>query len=183
MTEKEIIELLSAGKESGIRAVIETFGDRFVRIAGHYLSEEDAAECVNDLYLALWERVPKEKPDHLFAYAVRILRNLAITRLRAMNAAKRKTEIVALTDELADVIADPRANTEDEAIARVDRPIARFLERFDEEKRYLFIHRYFFGESISELVKTTGFSKSKIEVTLFRLRKKLKTFLNDEERK
>ena len=101
-------------------------------------------------------------------------------RLRAQDAAKRNAEIVALTDELAEVLEDASRNTEDEAIAAADDRIARFLNCVDEEKQYLFVHRYFYGENIAELVKTTGFSKSKIETLLFRLRKKLKVFLKME---
>ena len=179
MNDTEILELFSARDEKAIRAMSEKYGSQFTRIARNYLSPEDAEECVNDLYWTLWKNIPPEKPVHLFAYSVRILRNLALNRLRAQETQKRKADIVALTDELAAVLEDASVNTEDEAISRADSGIARFLSRIDEEKRYLFIHRYFFGESVRELAETTGFSKSKIEVTLFRLRNKLKGFLKE----
>lgn len=180
MTDREIIELFTARDEEAIRLMTERYGVRLQRIAENFLSPEDAEECVNDLYLALWEHIPPENPAHLFAYSVRILRNLAIMRLRAQDAAKRNAEIVALTDELAEALEDASRNTEDEAIAAADDCIARFLSCVDEEKQYIFVHRYFYGESIAELVKTTGFSKSKIETLLFRLRKKLKVYLKME---
>ena len=171
MTDGEIIELFITRDEKAIRVMAECYGVRLQRIAENYLCPEDAEECVNDLYLALWKHIPPETPAHLFAYAVRILRNLAMMRLRAQGAAKRNAEFVALTDELAEVLEDASMNTEDEAIATADDRIVRFLNCVDEEKQYLFVHRYFYGESIAELMKVTGFSKSKIEVTLFRLRK------------
>ena len=180
MTDREIIALFNARDEDAIRAMAETYGGRLLRVAENFLSREDAEECVNDLYLALWNQIPPEVPVHLWAYSVRILRNLAFNRLRAQDAAKRNSEMVALTDELAEVLMDPAANTEEEAIAQSDDRLNRFLRRIDAEKRYIFIHRYYFGESISELIRTTGFSKSKIEVTLSRLRKKLKSFLDQE---
>ena len=181
MTDREIIEYFTSRNEEAIRAMADVYGSRLLRTAENFLCREDAEECVNDLYLALWKHIPPEKPAHLYAYAVRILRNLAFNRLRAQDAAKRNAEVVALTDELAAVLEDDSRNTEEEAIARTDDRIARFLSCIDEEERYIFVHRYFFGECISELQKTTGFSKSKIEVTLFRLRKKLKAFLEKEK--
>ncbi len=179
MTDREIVELFTARDEEAIRAMVERYGVRLQRIAEKFLCPEDAEECVNDLYLALWEHIPPENPTHLFAYAVRILRNLAMMRLRAKNTAKRYAEFVALTDELTEVLEDTSMNTENEAIVAVEDRIARFLNNIDEEKQYLFVHRYFYGESIAELVNTTGFSKSKIETLLFRLRKKLKDFLEN----
>ena len=179
MTDREIIELFTARDEKAIRVMAGRYGVRLQRIAENFLCPEDAEECVNDLYLALWKHIPPENPVHLFAYAVRILRNLAMMRLRAQGAAKRNAEFVALTDELAEVLEDASMNTEDEAIAMADDRIVRFLNCVDEEKQYLFVHRYFYGESIAELMKETGFSKSKIEVTLFRLRKKLRAFLEN----
>ena len=181
MTDREIIALFNARDEDAIRAMAEAYGGRLLRVAENFLSREDAEECVNDLYLALWNQIPPEVPVHLWAYSVRILRNLAFNRLRAQDAAKRNAEMVALTDELAEVLMDPAANTEDEAVARSDDCLNRFLSRIDAEKRYIFVHRYYFGESISELMRTTGFSKSKVEVTLSRLRKKLRSFLDQEK--
>ena len=179
MTDREIIALFKARDEEAIRAMAESYGVRLQRIAENFLCPEDAEECVNDLYLALWNHIPPEDPAHLFAYSVRILRNFAMMRLRAQDAAKRRAEVVALTNDLSEVVEDASMNTEDEAVSAADDRIGRFLSRIDEEKQYLFVHRYFYGESIEELMRTTGFSRSKIEVTLFRLRKKLKVFLEN----
>lgn len=180
MTDREIIALFNARDEEAIRAMDGTYGGRLLRIAQSFLSREDAEECVNDLYLALWNQIPPVEPQHLWAYSVRILRNLAFNRLRAQDTAKRNAEVVALTDELAEILEDPGANPENRAVERNDDRLNRFLSHIDAEKRYIFIHRYYFGESISELVRTTGFSKSKIEVILFRLRKRLRSFLDQE---
>ena len=59
--------------------------------------------------------------------------------------------------------------------------INEFLQSLNEEKQYLFIHRYWFGESLEELERTTGFSRNRIGVTLFRLRKKLEKMLLRKE--
>ena len=183
MTNTEIIELYMKRNEQAIEATAEQYGGRFIRFARNFLPPEDAEECVNDLYLALWEHIPKAKPDNLYAYAIRALRNLALNRLRSLKAEKRKAEIVSLTDELAASLEDANLKTEDEVIARIFAAgcINEFLQSLNEEKQYLFIHRYWFGESLEELERTTGFSRNRIGVTLFRLRKKLeKTLLRKE---
>ena len=183
MTDTEIIELYMRRDENAIEATAEQYGGRFLRFARNFLLPEDAEECVNDLYLALWEHVPKARPENLYAYAIRALRNLALNRLRSLKAEKRNAEIVSLTDELAASLEDAHQKTEDEVIARIFETgcINEFLQSLNEEKQYLFIHRYWFGESLEELERTTGFSRNRIGVTLFRLRKKLEKMLLRKE--
>lgn len=183
MTDTEIIELYMRRDENAIEATAEQYGGRFLRFARNFLLPEDAEECVNDLYLALWEHVPKAKPENLYAYAIRALRNLALNRLRSLKAEKQKAEIIYLTDELAASLEDANQKTEDEVIARIFATgcINEFLQSLNEEKQYLFIHRYWFGESLEELERTTGFSRNRIGVTLFRLRKKLEKMLLRKE--
>ena len=49
-----------------------------------------------------------------------------------------------------------------------------------QEKRELFIRRYWYLDSISALAESFGFSESKVKVTLSRLRAQLKKHLESE---
>ena len=58
--------------------------------------------------------------------------------------------------------------------------ISRFLYSQPQEKRELFIRRYWYLDSISALAESFGFSESKVKVTLSRLRAQLKKYLESE---
>ena len=100
MTDEHIIGLIWNRKESGLTEIRKKYGLMLERIAGEMLSREDAEECVNDTYLALWKHIPPAHPDNLQAYTISILKNLVRDRWRKMNAAKRQAELVVLSDEL-----------------------------------------------------------------------------------
>ena len=108
MTDREIIQLFIQRDEEGIAETERVYGARLLRIAEGLLPREDAEECLNDLYQALWDHIPPDEPAHFLSYAVTILKNLARNRLRDMNVKKRFRETVTLSDELADILPDPR---------------------------------------------------------------------------
>lgn len=104
-------ELLYGGKEVGVednkivdlfwsrseRAISETQKkyDKYCRyIANNILRDEwDSEECVSDAYIRLWELIPPNRPEKLSVFAAKIVRGLAIDRLRgklAKSAAYRK---------------------------------------------------------------------------------------------
>ena len=107
MTDRSIIQLLNQRDERGLEETQRLYGQRLTRIAETLLSKEDAEECVNDVYTALWNRVPQDESDSLMPYLAAILRNLARMRWRAEKAAKRSAEIISLSDETAEILPDP----------------------------------------------------------------------------
>ena len=54
------------------------------------------------------------------------------------------------------------------------------LSGLPEEKRILFMRRYWYMDSIEELSERFGYSESKVKTTLFRLRKQLRKYLERE---
>ncbi|MBR5340108.1 MAG: sigma-70 family RNA polymerase sigma factor [Lachnospiraceae bacterium] len=182
MTDKEIIELFFNRDERGIAEVQKAYGSRLVHFAERYLSKEDAEECVNDTYLLLWKHIPPAEPDHFYAYAVKALRNLVLNRLESMNARMRKADLIELSDELADCLPDRSPLTETLAIEHVSGVINRFLNTQGQEKRHIFLRRYWFGDPVSVIALSTGSTESKIKKMLQRLKKELRRFL-EEDRK
>ena len=81
LDDHEIIDLLFARKEEGIRELDEKYGKLCGRLALHVLGDpEDAEECVNDAYLAVWKSIPPNRPYSLKAYICRLVRTLSINR-------------------------------------------------------------------------------------------------------
>lgn len=58
--------------------------------------------------------------------------------------------------------------------------INNFLENLSIQNRKIFIKRYWYAYSIEEIMEEFKMSKSKIKSILFRLRKKLKKYLEME---
>lgn len=56
----------------------------------------------------------------------------------------------------------------------------RFLEGLSQEKRCIFLRRYWFGDSIQEIARRYGIGESKVKTTLFRVRGQLRQHLQKE---
>lgn len=66
MDDRKLISLLFERSEQAIPELKDRFGRLIRKVAVSVTgSEEDAEEIENDTYLALWERIPPEKPDPL----------------------------------------------------------------------------------------------------------------------
>ena len=59
--------------------------------------------------------------------------------------------------------------------------VSAFLRKADEEQRFIFIRRYWHLEPFSEIAEKLGCSEGRVRLILFRLRKKLKKYLESEE--
>ena len=80
MEDNIIIEKLFRRSEDAIADVSEKYEANCIKIAERIVNnKEDAEECVNDTFLAVWNNIPPEKPNPLSAYIYRITRNIAIT--------------------------------------------------------------------------------------------------------
>lgn len=180
MEDTEILERFWKRDEGAIPAAEEQYGTRLLRLAERLLgSREDAEECVSDTWLAAWNAIPPERPEHLFAYLARVCRNLALDRLDWRNAQKRKADVVTLTAELEACIPDSRRDQslDGEAIGVL---LTVFLEGLSEEARLVFLRRYWYGDTVQEVARRYGYSESKVKMLLFRTRKKLRTWLEKE---
>ena len=180
MEDYQIVELYWQRSESAIDETAQKYGGMLARLSHSLLdSSEDAEECVNDTYLAAWNQMPEDRPSYLGAYLARIVRCLSINRFRAAHRQKRGTA-QTLTDELMACIpdgTDPQKEYENGLLAA---SLNRFLGALSEEKRRIFVRRYFYADSIGDIADGMGMSVAKIKTTLFRLRADLKNHLEKE---
>ena len=144
-------------------------------------NNQDVAECINDVLMKVWNAIPPKRPQNLKAYVGRMCRNHSINRLRNEDAQKRGGgEVSLVLDELQDCIS---LNGKDELM--LDEILIRdilndFLKSISEEERNIFICRYWYFDSISDISKYAGCSESRIKSILFRNRKRLKKFFEKE---
>ena len=180
MTDNQIIELYWARNEDAIRETDLVYGRKL-----HYLADkivrnfEDAQECVSDTYLKTWDTIPPTRPSYFFAYIAKICRQFALGVLDFKNAAKRKGEVVALTQEMETCIPDPRheRKLEGEELGEV---LNRFLETLSYDNRVIFLRRYWYLDTVAEIANRYGMTESKVKTQLHRTRAKLHAFLEKE---
>ena len=182
MEEAGIVDLLWNRMETAIDVLSETFGKRLFRMAENILgSREDAQECVNDTYLALWNAIPPARPESLAAFVFRTGRSIALNQLRRNTAQKRGGGGYTLSlDELADCIFGGSLPEERWNTKLLGQTIDRFLDTVSRENRVIFLRRYWFGDSIKDLAVCTGLTESAVSVRLNRIRDKLKKYLITE---
>ncbi len=180
MNDKDIIQLFFARSQQALTELSQKYGKLCFHIALNILKcNEDAEECENDTYLKTWNSVPPDNPTYLNAYVSRIVRNLALSKYRYNHRKMRDNHLQVYLSELQDCIPAFQ-DVETSADDTVNYAIYDFLLKQDFITRVLFIQRYFYMESISNLSRKYGLKESSISTKLNRTRAKLKQYLEGE---
>lgn len=139
----------------------------------------DAEECTNDTYFAPWNAIPPVSPDPLAPYVYRTGRNTALKRLHRDTAKKRDSRYDIYLEELNGCL--PIGDLEQIIDAReLGRAMDRFLDSISRESRYIFVRRYWFGDSVGEIAKDLKMQENAVSVILNRIRNSLKEYLKKE---
>ena len=145
-----------------------------------YLTIRKIPKNVNDAYLGTWNTIPPQNPSPLSSYVCRIVRNLAIKKYHTKTAVKRNSIYDVALDELENCFPSS-VSVEDEYNAiETARIIDKFLETLDQKNRIMFVRRYWYAYSISELAKQFGLKSNTVSVRLSRIRDKLRDYLKGE---
>ncbi len=174
-----IIELFFERNAQAIKETETKYGKLCHSIAYNILgNREDAEECVNDSYVAVWNAIPPTRPNSLSAFVCKIARNVSLKRLEFLMREKRRAAVLPLT-ELEELLPDERyaPDTSDEDVGK---QISAFLRTQKADARKVFIRRYFLFESVKDIAKRYSFTESKVKNMLLRTRNKLKDYLIKE---
>ena len=181
MEDREIVDLYWARDEQAIEETDRKYGRQCQAIARNILgSEHDAVECVSDTWMSAWNSMPDQRPNHLLAFLGKIVRNLALDRWDYLHAKKRSAAATTMLSELEDCIPgfeSTERHAEDQETAAV---ISRFLRTLDPDTRNIFLRRYWYADSISEIAARFSTNESRVKSSLFRTRKKLRAVLEKE---
>lgn len=182
MTDGEIIELYLRRDERAIAVTQERFGKYCEKIARNVLGDEqDALECVNDVYLKVWESIPPERPDIFPAYLAAITRRAAISRYRKDKAEKRGGgEVALILGELSELVSDGSGVEKEIERQELADSINRFLEELPEMNRRFFVLRFVCCESVRDIARRFGKSENSVSVSLNRTKKQLKKHLDKD---
>ena len=180
MEDAHILDLYFARSEDAIAETDAAYGRKLFCLADRILRDaQDSEESVSDTYMKTWETIPPKRPACFYAYLAKICRFCALGKLDWKAAAKRKADVVSLTEEMALCIPDRRKEAEATA-KEIARTMDAFLGDLNRESRVIFLRRYWFCDSVAEIAARYGISESKVKMRLHRTRKQLADFLNKE---
>lgn len=179
MDDAKIVQLYWERNEQAIPVTADKYGSYCSSIARNILGScEDAEECVNDTYLNAWNAMPPHRPRILSAFLGKIVRNLSFNRYQYNTAEKRGgKELPAVLDELSDLVSGKEDVEKEISRKELVNAIDTFLDRLPAAQRSIFISRYWYTDSVSEIAKRHGMKVGAVSMTLNRLRLKLHNYL------
>ena len=182
MNDSEIIALYWGRSEAALEETEKKYGKLCKRIAMNILqNSQDVDECINDTYLGAWNSIPPQRPAVLSAYLCRITRNSALKKYHYNNSKKRCTQVEISLTEIEDCISLVEGEAHLYETEFVAKAISTFLRTLNYESRNIFMRKYWFFDSVSDIANRFSISESKVKSILFRTRSKLKDFLMKEE--
>ena len=180
MEDAKIIDLYFARNEDAICQTDAAYGKKLFTLADRILHDaQDSEESVSDTYMKSWETIPPQRPSYFYAYLAKLCRFFALGKLDWKNAAKRKVEVVSLTEEMELCIPDTSRDREMEA-REIGKALNAFLESLPKEARLIFLRRYWHVDTIAEIAERYDISESKVKMRLHRTRNQLAEYLNKE---
>lgn len=183
MEDREIVSLFLDRDETALKSTSEKYGKRLRSLSFGIVQDTwTAEECENDTYLQAWNSIPPNKPwDYLYAFLARITRHISLNRCRERDSLKRSAHICELSNEMQECIpssSDGEYLIEDIVLKDL---LNSFLAELPKEQRQIFMRRYWFMDSVSEISKRFSVSESKVKTTLFRTRNLLRDYLSKED--
>ena len=183
MEDEQIIELFMCRSESAIHSLSEKYQRFCYSIIMKIVPDKrDVEECLNDLYLRIWNSIPPDCPNCLSAYLAKITRNIALDRYSYNTAKMRNSDLTTAFAELEPFLFTKTSSMEhyiDEYSFKEF--INQFLRKQSKESRVFFIRRYWYGDSIKQIATENNVSEEKVKTSLFRTRSKLKLAMQKED--
>jgi RNA polymerase sigma-70 factor (ECF subfamily) len=179
VTDTELINLYLERSENALRETEKQYGSYCRAIAMSILhNAEDSDECVNDVYLKVWEAIPPRQPNVFSAFIGKITRNLSLDRYRKKHSKKCGSgETALMLSELEACIPSALSVENEVDVNILAETIDTFLNSIRQDDMTYFMCRYWYGRTVPEIAKRFKASESKVKMSLHRTRKKLKTEL------
>lgn len=182
MDDEKIIELFFNRSEQAIEEVDKKYGKTCHNISYNILHNKlDAEECVNDAYLGAWNAIPPARPNPLLTYLCKIVRNLSLKRYEFNTAIKRNSTYDVAMEELESCLSSPETVESEIALKELTHIIENFLDSLSTENRVIFLRRYWFSDTYSDIAARVGMTEKNVSVRLARIRQKLRNYLTERE--
>lgn len=182
MEDSRIVDLYWQRSADAIAETHTKYGRYCHAIARNILgSDQDAEECVNDTWLSAWNAMPVHRPERLGPFVGKITRALACNRYNALRAEKRGGgQMPLLLEELGDCVPASPSAAQAVEDRELERALDRFLHTLPEQSCNIFLRRYWFAESLTDIAARYSLNQNTVKTSLFRSREKLRKYLEKE---
>ena len=181
MEDQEIVNLYWLRDEAALKETDNKYhGILFSLSRSIVMDDRLSEECLNDTYLRAWNSIPPHRPKFLGAFLSRIIRHISIDVYRSLHRGKRGGKMADLVfEELEECLSSPESVQDSLDAKLLGEEISRFLRKYSERDRALFLRRYFWQDSLKEAASSCGVSEANAKVILFRMRAALKKHLEE----
>lgn len=167
--ESNFIKRLQSGKEDALDFIV----DRYLpllksvvrQVLGPIKREELIGECVNDVFLSVWQNAKKFRGGDENAFKNWIC---AVAKYRAIDYYRREAKNIEITSEFLEIPI--LAATDNHAEDKVN----ELLQQLEPVDRKIFIMRYLLGFSAEETAEQLNLSKSAVDNRVYRGKKILR---------
>lgn len=182
MEDEEIFLLLEQRSENSITLMSKKYGNLCQKISYNILNNrEDVEECIQDSYLGAWNNIPPNIPKSLKNYLCVLVRNLSLKKYHHNTAQKRNSLYDIALDELSEVLTSNETPEDSLIMKEYQENLNLFLSKLSKENRSIFVLRYWYCDSVSDIAKQFNTTENAISSRLKRIRKNLKDFFNQME--
>lgn len=178
MEDDKIIDLFFERSEKAIIELSSKYNTICMKTALNIIGNfEDSEECVNDAYLGIWESIPPHRPNPLLAFLLRLVKNISINRYKYIRAEKRMGNYQECIDEYEWALSTNETPEDTYIVSEVSKYIDDFIDTMNKRNRLIFVRRYWYMDSYSDIAQITGMQEGAVRTRLSRQRKQLKQYL------
>ena len=173
----EILKDYLVNKTIDIDKIIDDFYGYVYMItkngASIYITDEDIEEIISDVFVALWKNGRKlSEGTELKPYIAGITKNIIKNKYRKSELKFDLSEYENRLISNNDLEKITEENDQNDIIKST-------LKELKSQEYQVFIMFYSEGKTVKEIAKILNFSESKVKVVLHRVRKKIKTNLDE----
>ena len=177
-----IVNMYWERNETAIKETDKKYGKYLYTISYNVLHDRlDCEECINDTYLATWNRIPPTRPNMFQRFLSKITRDISVDKYRKTHTLRRiPSELVVSLDELDDCISCMTHDHEAETVEKISGVLNSYLRELTERDRFIFVCRYYYSDTVAYIAKMTGVSDKTVYRELLRIRNGLRERLTKE---
>ena len=178
-SDEKIIDMYWERDPDAIQETDQKYGQLMRSVAYNILFDSlDCEECRNDAYLGIWNAIPSARPVAFSAFAVQIVRRIAINRYKEKSRMKRiPSQITISMEDLKKTISSGRSVEEVYEAKELGKMISAYIESLNERQQYIFIDRYYLAEPVEKTASDLSISVRTVYREIEKIKQGLKKHL------
>jgi RNA polymerase sigma-70 factor (ECF subfamily) len=178
-SDETIVDMYWQRNPDAIQETDQKYGRLLHNVAYNILRDaQDCEECQNDTYFRIWNSIPGEKPKTFQAFAMQIIRRIAIDRYRVKSSKKRiPSQLTLSLEDLKTSISSGCSVEEAYDAKMVGDLITEYIRGLTDRQKYIFMDRYYMAEPIEKTAADLDISVRTAFREVEKIKQGLKEFL------